>query len=190
MEVPTIHDDELRKLGEKVDCRLDGFKRHARMGAVDLWEAGKLLNAAKALAGHGTWLPWLAQRCIEKRQAQYLMKSARELTREEVELAGSIRGAWSTRRQGQIRNVAHLPEADTGTVEEVDAVPYGDPEWREAYRASCMMLAYPGGMTETEAAALAWNDHAFRQWWIEGTTLRNMTDAEFAGAVEETIASA
>ncbi len=173
----TRKDERLRQIGAKVDCRIDGFKRHARMGAVNLWEAGRLLNEAKALAGHGRWLPWLQERGIETRQAQYMMRAARELSREEVELAGSIRGAWSARRQGQIRNVSYLPEADGEDVAD-DAVPYRDAEWRERFRA---YLAESGGKV-----ALAWDDGAFAQWWLEGAGVRAMTDEEFVAAAMRT----
>lgn len=178
-------DAELRAIGAKVDCRLDGAKRHARAAAVDLWEAGRLLIEAKPLAGHGRWLPWLAERGLEARPAQYLMKAARELTRDEVELAGSIRAAWRARR-GQIRNGSYLPDAEVDDADPADGVPSGDREARAAHVGYLMAGVKAGIMDTDTAAALAVDDVAFAQWWAEGEPIRAMSEAEFWAAVERT----
>ena len=109
---------------------------------------------------------------IGERQAQRFMRVAREHTLEGVEELGSVDAA--------LRAIAAPAKATSSSDLGIDdGVPYRDPEAREAFRESCMLLAVPGGLSPSQAAALSWNDGAFRQWWLEGAPIRNMTDQEF-----------
>ena len=67
----------LRDIGAAIDDRLANMTDYFRRGVDEAWRVGDLLNQAKALCGHGDWLPFLEERAIEAKSAQNYMMLAR-----------------------------------------------------------------------------------------------------------------
>lgn len=65
----------LARLGEEIDCIICETERSITQAAIDI---GYRLIEAKALAAHGEWMPWLAERGINQRTANRAMDLARK----------------------------------------------------------------------------------------------------------------
>ena len=70
-------DPVLAGLAERINLAHEGAMRSARTAIEHAIECGELLTEAKALVGHGNWLPWLqANTIVSERTAQRWMRFA------------------------------------------------------------------------------------------------------------------
>jgi DUF3102 family protein len=74
----TAGDNRLPVLAGEIRKAHAAAVEHQRRGLVEAMRAGDLLIEAKALAGHGNWLPWLQEHCqLSERTAQLYMRLAK-----------------------------------------------------------------------------------------------------------------
>jgi hypothetical protein len=72
---------DLDDLARRINAEHDQVRNFAKAGLQRAIEAGRLLIEAKALVGHGNWLPWLQANCtVTARSAQTYMLVARQFT--------------------------------------------------------------------------------------------------------------
>lgn len=70
--------ESLERLAAGIRQKCEEAEGHARSAVAAAREAGAMLIEAKGIAGHGNWLPWLAENCgMSERTAQGYMKLAR-----------------------------------------------------------------------------------------------------------------
>ena len=75
VEDPRV-DLTLPQLEALVDKHFAAFQNFGRRTVEEAWQAGHYLNQAKALVGHGGWLPWLEERGIVHDTANRIMSLA------------------------------------------------------------------------------------------------------------------
>jgi hypothetical protein len=80
--------NSLADLAARIRAEHEASALSLRLGAEHAFHAGELLVEAKALVGHGQWLPWLRDHCgISERTAQLYMRCAKN--RAEIEAANA-----------------------------------------------------------------------------------------------------
>jgi hypothetical protein len=66
--------DDLDAIARRIGKNHAAFIASMRLGIEHAWAAGKDLQRAKDIVGHGNWLPWLEQIGFEKRSAQRYLR--------------------------------------------------------------------------------------------------------------------
>ena len=81
LDDPKYHiegSNSLADLAARISGEHDEIVASLRQSLVHAMAAGDMLIEAKAMVGHGEWLPWLAEHCrIPKRSAQLYMRLAK-----------------------------------------------------------------------------------------------------------------